>query len=149
MIDFKKLNKEYTLYWKLHNLQSAVENLRQIDYYISDGNYDTFLLPYSDIFFPENLIVYFRIYNSKSSLKFKSIAEQITYQDLLNVFSNYLRSLIKEISDYQKRILAENKLSSLDSIIKSVASLLNIFSSKTFVFLAIGTYIYNKFSKNK
>jgi hypothetical protein len=141
MIDFSKLNIEYKTFWTKHSLQQAIETLRKIDFYISNGKYDTFLLPYSDILKPDNLILYYRLMGS--TLTMSEIVTQSTYQDLINIFTEYLKGLIKQITDYQKKIDAEKNLSLFHSIVSSFASLLSVISSKYFLFAIVGIYLYH------
>lgn len=146
-LDFAKLEKEYDKFWQVHSFQSAIEKLREIDFFISGGKYDTFILPYAEIFLPMNLITYERL--TGSNLTFKEIILKVSYQDLMDNFVKYLKMLIKQITDYQTKIKALNKLNAFGSIISSFASLLDLASNKFFIFAILGIYLYNKISDNK
>lgn len=144
-MDFNKLNIDYTVFWQKHSIAQAISTLKEIDFYLSGTKYDTFLLPYADVLKPENLITYVRIVGSTK--KFKEIADSYTYQQLINVFSNYLESLINNIVEYKKRLEAESKLGFFKSIVGSFASILSIISNKTFIFAIVGIFAYNLLTK--
>ena len=120
MLDFTKLNIEYSAFWQKHSLSNAVSVLKEVDFYISGGKYDTFLLPYGDILKPENLIVYYRL--TGSNLTFDEIAKKVTYKEMIENFIYYLNKLIKRITDYQRKIKAISKLNLFSSIVGSLAS---------------------------
>ena len=141
MLDFTKLNAEYTQFWATHNLPGAISNLKDIDYYISNGKMDTFLLPYIDIFKPENLVVYYSIYTKKNK-NMSDIVKNHSYSYFISIFADYLKSLIKNITDYQKKIEAENKLSVLQGIFNTFKNVTSSIFSKVILFAIAGFILY-------
>lgn len=106
-MDFTRLNNEYTVYWKTHKLSTALTNLRDIDFYLSQGNMDTFLDSYTLLLQPYYLS---GLYSQLTGVALQDVVTNISYTDLLKNFKLYLTSLIQEskaIDDASKRYLDE------------------------------------------
>ncbi len=119
MLDFTQLHNEFNSFWIGKDYQSALQNLGQIDNYISDGANDTFLVPYNYILQPENLL---SLYASQMQQDIATLINNIHYTDLISWFKSYLDGLITEITDFQKKLAAENAKSSFDQILDAIAS---------------------------
>lgn len=105
IVDFTRLNNEYTVYWKSHNIDKALTNLHDIDYYLSQGQLDTFVETYDLLLKPGYLAGLF------SQLTGKPLGDVVSftsYNDLLENFRGYLTGLINEskaIDEKSKRDL--------------------------------------------
>ena len=154
-MDFTDLQKQYDNYWSSHNLSAVIQNLAELDNYISAGNYDTWLIPYDKLLTPEYLLSNYAV-----SVNQNIGAVKISYSDLIKWFSNYINSLIKEITDNKKELEALKTKSLLDELFDSpigqaVLGVGNIFEGvgnlfKNFYWIIIpiaGFIVYTKFIK--
>ena len=105
-------------------------NLQEIDSYISGSQTLSFLLPYPILLQPINL---FPLYANENNISLtQNNIDSISYQDLINWFSNFLQSEINNIQDYNAKLAAENQKSALDQLLGTLSNALSFFSSPVF-----------------
>lgn len=155
-MDFTTLQKEYDDYWQTHNEQAVIKNLSEIDNYISNGKYDTWLNSYENLLKPEYLLSNYAV---QTNQLINSVS--ISYSNLMKWFSSYLKSLINEITDYQKKLAALKTVSLLDTLLNSpigqavkgignvFEGLGNAFSSFGWALIPIAAFVGYKYLLNK
>lgn len=119
-MDYTRLDREYDQYWKQNDINKAIANLKEIDFYLSQGHYDTWLNSYENLFKPPYLA---GLYNKERGTSFQTIQNNISYLQLLQNFRDYVAKLISEsqmIDEDRKRRLAELNDDWFSAIVRAV-----------------------------
>lgn len=116
-MDFSNLNNQSDLFWVTKDKTTAINNIKTIDNYLSQGNMDTFLVPDELLFNPDNL---FPLWANQTNQDLQNLVDTKKYSEGISWFKDYLNSLITEVTDYQTKLQLELQQTQLDNILDTI-----------------------------